>query len=137
MNVESKISKSVITDTQIELQHNELRDRIASINNAIHNHLPHEQLVNLALQTQQNLETHFATEEALMVDIKYPKSRFLQHKASHLEALHQLSNLASYLSLNNIPSKKVFEFLFDWSYVHELNEDKELFMFLKKSRMSL
>jgi hemerythrin-like metal-binding protein len=132
-----RVSKSKNTGTRITLQHNKLHDQIESINTAIRNHLPHEKLVSLVLEIQQNFASHFATEEALMAEINYPKSRTLQHKAAHLEASHQLDNLATYLSLKNIPPRNVFEFLFDWSYVHELNEDKQLSAFLEESGISL
>jgi len=112
-------------------QHNQMHERIGSINRAVYNNAPHEELQRLIQETQKYLSLHFKTEEKLMRAINYPNSSLDAHKAAHSEALQGLRQLLSDSPMNNSKAKKIFEFLFDWTHVHELTEDLELSQFLK------
>ena len=70
------------------------------------------------------------TEDHLMRDLKYPKSKLDAHRTAHSEALNCFRDLLSDYSLNNSPPKRISEFISDWTYVHESTEDRELSMFL-------
>jgi len=125
-----------MVNSKIKFQHEQLHDQIDAINRAIRRNIPHEDLLKLVQDTEEYLAAHFLTEENLMRDIHYPKFKLDHHKAAHAEALLGFRKLLTDLSLTNSRSRKIFEFLFDWTYVHESTEDRELSTFLEKHMKS-
>ena len=128
--MQDSMSMPQMVNSKIKFQHDYLHDQIEAINRAIRSKIPHENLLQLVQDTEKSLASHFLTEENLMRDINYPKFKLDLHKAAHSEALLGCRKLLSDLALNNCRSKKVFEFLFDWTHVHELTEDRELSRYL-------
>lgn len=117
-------------EARINTQHNELHTQIDALNKAIRKRAPRENLMRMIAETRGHLQYHFDTEETLMMDADYPKSRLLAHRAAHVEAIGHLNGMLSHLAHNTVPPMRIFEFLFDWSYVHELNEDRDFSLFL-------
>ena len=129
---EMQVTKPQIARELVRRQHDYLHDRIDLVNRSIHSRASHEDIQRLVQEIQGYLAFHFVTEENLMRDIHYPKFKLEEHRFSHSEALDRLSEALADFTHNRITPGKLFEFLFDWNYVHEATEDRELFQFVDK-----
>jgi hemerythrin len=109
----------------IDDQHRELLSRFEGLANALLRGTSNQEVARLFDFLSEYVESHFASEEALMNKLNYP--RLLGHKAVHDDMRLRLAGLAS--RYRNAPEQgalEVMKFLTDWLLVHMNTEDRLL-----------
>ena len=118
-----------LVNSAVIFQHDHLHDQIDAINQAIRNHVDHDDLLELLQETLDFMAFHFLTEDQIMRELDYPKQKLEEHREAHAKALNKLRELLSDFSHNNSSPKRISEFISYWTYLHEVTVDQELSLF--------
>lgn len=114
----------------IDAEHQTLVEMINTAHESVDRGTTPEDARTLVAAMQEYAETHFATEERLMMAHAYPGAA--DHIAEHVDFLSRVkADTDSFADDDVIPGTvKVLSFLADWLVAHILRTDRELGRFL-------
>lgn len=115
---------------QIDREHRSLVDALNRLHAAMKMGKGKEEIGQVLVFLMDYTESHFKTEEAMMLKHGYPAAQ--RHLAAHADLVQQVSALVTnYHAGRALLTGAVFDFLEGWLVKHIMSEDKVLGDFMK------
>eukprot|EP00770_Monocercomonoides_exilis_P010570 MONOS_10517.1-p1 / transcript=MONOS_10517.1 / gene=MONOS_10517 / organism=Monocercomonoides_exilis_PA203 / gene_product=Hemerythrin / transcript_product=Hemerythrin / location=Mono_scaffold00481:27550-28095(-) / protein_length=182 / sequence_SO=supercontig / SO=protein_coding / is_pseudo=false len=115
---------------RMDLAHRALVDTLSGLVQIVDKNEPTEKLKNQLDQLILYTGTHFADEEALMKQYKYPWKLQAAHKAAHVHLVRKVLEFSDKLRRTRLPLADVVMFATTWIFKHIKTLDQELGMYL-------
>ena len=116
---------------KIDKQHRHLLQLVNDLHTAVEARIDKEELKNMLIGLAEFTRTHFATEEELMREHKYPNQK--AHHKEHKLLLRHLGDLVTAVSNGKYPTfYSDYDVSNDWALVHIEEHDKPLGIFLNE-----
>lgn len=126
-------SSSLETGVQkIDIQHKDIIDKMENIGKAGMSGTAADQLLPTLKFLKKYVSEHFADEEKLQLESRYPK--YLQHKQAHIQFVKKIDDLFSKFEDQGASISVIIEtnnIIFDWFVKHINNVDKEFAAYYK------
>jgi hemerythrin len=113
-------TKYTIGLPSIDRQHRKIFENLLSLERAITNKQSSNEIRHLLKQLAENLDLHWAIEEALLEIIRYPKIE--EHRQSHAKLNEALAKLEIHLG-GHQPMDEIARFFETWFIEHVLAGD--------------
>lgn len=115
---------------QIDTEHRSLVDAVNRLHTALDQGEDQEELGRILGFLRDYAVTHFAAEEALMIEVHYPRAA--AHFAAHADLVMRLSDhLADFRAGRIVVTGALLAFLEDWLVDHILRQDQDFGAFMR------
>ncbi|MBF0593044.1 MAG: hemerythrin family protein [Nitrospirae bacterium] len=121
----------------IDDQHKELISIINNLLKAINRGDARDEIEKVIAFLKNYVATHFAMEETLMLRIKYPNDKFLEHERQHTDFWENFNELVAVFNNDHslpLMVNTMKEVLVDWLVNHICQTDKAIGVFVKKQQ---
>jgi len=115
---------------QIDMEHRALVEAVNRLHDALDQGKDREELGRILGFLRDYAVTHFAAEEALMIQVGYPQAS--AHFAAHADLVMRLSDhLADFRAGRVVATGTLLAFLEEWLVDHILSQDQDFGAFLR------